>query len=180
VGTPVTFSATATPSNCSGTVAYDWNFGDGTAHATTATASHTYSTFGTFRWTMTASVSGVSSGNTGSISIVAVKAPPPSVTAVTALSNPFRLQIDGANFQQGVHVYIGGSSTAWPDVQYVSASRLVLGGDGLLKQFPRNKTVSIRIVNPDGQSVTTSFTNSPGGRNGQTARVYTGGTAVIR
>jgi hypothetical protein len=105
---------------------------------------------------MTASVGEVTSSKSGSITIAAHSAP--TVSGVTALSNPFRLQIDGANFQQGVRVYIGSSTTAWSSVQYVSASRLVLRGENLSRQFPRGTTVTIRIVNPDGRSVTTSYT----------------------
>ncbi len=158
VGTAVTFQASATPSNCSGTVAYDWNFGDGTSHATTASATHIYSIAKTYTWTITASVAGVTAAKTGTIGIVSAQAPPPSVTGVTALTNPFRIQINGASFQQGVKVYLGGSTTAWSSVQYVNSSQLVLGGEHLSRQFPSGKTVSIKIVNPDGQSVTTSYT----------------------
>ena len=39
-GQSVTFTSTATP----GGTAYDWNFGDGSAHGTTAIVTHTYST----------------------------------------------------------------------------------------------------------------------------------------
>jgi Flp pilus assembly protein TadG len=39
-GQSVDFTSTATP----GGTAYDWNFGDGSAHGTTATVTHTYST----------------------------------------------------------------------------------------------------------------------------------------
>jgi PKD repeat protein len=156
VGTPVSFTATATATNCSNSVAYRWTFGDGSNSSSSRTTSHTYSTAATFQWRMTASVGEVTSSKTGSITIAAI--PAPTVSSVTSLSNPFRIQINGANFQQGVRVYIGGSSTAWSSVQYVSSSRLILGGDGLSRQFPRGRTVSIRIVNPNGQSVTTSFT----------------------
>jgi hypothetical protein len=43
-------------------------------------------------------------------------------------------------------------------VQFVSASRLVLSGENLSRQFPRRTAVTIRIVNSDGRSVTTSYT----------------------
>ena len=180
VGSAVSFTASATGTNCSGSASYNWNFGDGTTHATTQTASHTYSSAGTFTWTMTATIAGVASTKTGSIAIAAAKALAPSVSSVTALSNPFRIQINGANFQQGVRVFIGTSTTAWSSVQFVSASQLVLGGEGLSKQFPRNKTVSIRIVNPDGQSVKTSFTLSSTRHSGGVASTLRSGTLVAQ
>lgn len=161
VGTAVAFSGSATPSNCSGTVAYSWNFGDGSALSTAQSPTHTYTAAGTYQWTMTATDAGVSSSQTGPISIAAAPPPPPSslsVSRVTALYNPFRIQIDGANFKSGVRVYIGGSERAWPNLTYVSSSKLVLKGEGLSRLFPVGKPVSLRIVNPDGRSVTTSFT----------------------
>jgi PKD repeat protein len=156
VGSPVAFTATATATNCSGTIAYSWNFGDGTARSTARTTSHTYSSAATFQWRMTASVGEVSSSKSASITIAAH--PAPTVSSVTTLSNPFRIQVDGANFQQGVRVYIGSSTTAWSSVQFVSASRLVLSGENLSRQFPRRTAVTIRIVNSDGRSVTTNYT----------------------
>ncbi len=41
-GLPVSFSATVASSGCTGSATYDWNFGDGSAHGTSATVSHTY------------------------------------------------------------------------------------------------------------------------------------------
>ncbi len=159
VGTAVAFTGSATDPNCTGTIAYSWNFGDGSALSSSQSPSHTYAAAGTFQWTMTASVAGVVSTKTGSIVIAAsTRTPPPSVSGVRALSNPFRLQINGAGFQQGVRVYIGSRSTAWSSVQRVSSSQLVLSGDGLSSLFPRGTAVRIRIVNRDGQSATTSYT----------------------
>ena len=155
VGSPVAFTSTATATNCSGTIAYSWNFGDGTSRSTSRTTSHTYSSAATFQWRLTASVGEVTSSRSGSITIAY---PAPTVSGVTALSNPFRIQIDGANFRQGVRVYIGSSTTAWSSVQYVSGSRLILGGENLSRQFPRGTAVRIKVVNPDGKSVTTSYT----------------------
>ncbi|MGC8722526.1 MAG: SBBP repeat-containing protein [Acidobacteriota bacterium] len=65
---PVTFSATATPSSCgSGTVAYDWNFGDGTPHASAPNTSHTYLQPGSYTWTLTVSLDGTTCTQSGSI-----------------------------------------------------------------------------------------------------------------
>ena len=68
-GTPVAFSGSATPSNCAGSVAYDWNFGDGTSHSSSQNPSHTYVNQGTYSWGLTASIEGVSCAKSGSITI---------------------------------------------------------------------------------------------------------------
>jgi PKD repeat protein len=62
----VNFTATATPSNCSGAVTYAWAFGDGTT-STQQNPTHTYAAAGTFGWTMTASIGGQSCTQGGSI-----------------------------------------------------------------------------------------------------------------
>jgi hypothetical protein len=81
------------------------------------------------------------------------------VTRVTALQNPWRLQIDGTNFQPEVRVYIGADGAPWGPVQRVSAQRLVIGsGAPLRDRFPRRVATPIRIVNPDGGTVVTSYT----------------------
>ena len=87
--------------------------------------------------------------------------PPPSVlptvSRVTALSEPFRLQVDGTNFRTGATVLIGSDTQAWPGTTVVSSTQVLLSGDRLRTKFPSGVTVAIRIVNPDGGSVTTSY-----------------------
>lgn len=149
---------TATPSNCSGTVAYAWHFGDGTANATIQNPTHTYSAAGTYSWTFSATVAGVSSTKTGSIAVSATSSAAPVITSVRRLSEPFRLQINGDNFAVGVQVFIGADTSPWPAVSRVSQQRLVLSGSTLSSRFPRGVRVTIRVVNPDGRSATTSYT----------------------
>jgi PKD repeat protein len=79
----VVFTGSATPTNCTGTVAYDWSFGDGSAHSPASNPGHTYSTGGTFTWTMVASVGGQTCSRTGTVS---VSATPPIASAGTYLS----------------------------------------------------------------------------------------------
>ncbi|MGE5360535.1 MAG: Ig-like domain-containing protein [Bacteroidales bacterium] len=153
---PVQFNGSATPSNCSGSVAYDWDFGDGTPHASTASTTHTYAAARTFTWTFTATVDGVKSVQWATISITAPAGP--MISVVTGLSNPFRIQIDGANFQQGAVVYIGGSKKAWSHTQFLSSQQLLLSGRTLSSLFPSGVAVGIQVVNPDGQSASTTFT----------------------
>lgn len=156
VGVAVSFTASATALNCQGAVAYDWDFGDGSAHASTENPTHGYATAGTFTWRMTASASGVTSSQSGSIAVAAL--PSLTITSATQMSDPFRIRIDGSGFQQGVKVYIGTSTTAWLDTQLVSGTRLLLGGRRLSREFPRGRAVAIRVVNPNGQSASTTFT----------------------
>lgn len=73
VNSPISFAATATPSNCSGAVAYDWDFGDGTAHSSQQNPAHTYATVKTYAWAMTASVGGVTCKKTGTIKVDAAQ-----------------------------------------------------------------------------------------------------------
>jgi len=160
VGVSVAFTGSATPSNCTGSVSFDWNFGDGTPHVSFQSPTHIYAAAGTFTWTMVASIAGVTSSQTGAITVSTAAPPPapaPVISSVRALSEPFRIQINGNNFQQGVQVFIGADTTPWPGTQRVSAQQIVLSGSGLSARFPRERRVTIRVTNPDGQSATTTF-----------------------
>jgi hypothetical protein len=78
----VGFTATAAPSGCSGSVVYDWDFGDGSAHSAESSPTHTYQSAGSFTWTLTTSLSGVSCTRTGTISVS------PACTLACAASGP--------------------------------------------------------------------------------------------
>lgn len=85
---------------------------------------------------------------------------PPDVTGVRALEvsgKPFRIRIDGTNFQVGVAVYVGSDATPWPTLKRKSETRLILKGAGLKSRFPRGESVTVRVVNPDGGSDTASM-----------------------
>lgn len=69
-GTPVWFSSTVNTPGCSSSVAWDWDFGDGSTHATSQNANHTYTTAGTYAWRLTVTLaSGESWTKTGTITI---------------------------------------------------------------------------------------------------------------
>jgi PKD repeat protein len=158
VNTAVAFSGSGTTATCAGTVGYDWNFGDGSAHATLQNPSHAYAAAGTFQWTLTATIGGVADTTRGSIAIsTTTQTGAPTITSVRQLSEPFRIQIDVTNFQAGVQVFLGGSTTPWPTVTRNSSQQLILGGADLSQQFPRNQRVSIKVENPDRQSATTTY-----------------------
>jgi len=83
------------------TLAYDWDFGDGTAHATTANPSHTYSVAGSYTARLT-----VSDGRGGSDSTtVAVTA----TSGNTAPSASITAPTDGSTYRDGVAVSLAGS-----------------------------------------------------------------------
>lgn len=52
-GAPVTFQGTVVSSRCSGETGWDWDFKDGSPHATTPSATHAYAAVGTYAWTLT-------------------------------------------------------------------------------------------------------------------------------
>ena len=66
----ISFASTATLSGCAGLPTYDWDFGDGTAHSTLQSPTHTYSSAGTFAWILTVALGGSTCTKTGTITIV--------------------------------------------------------------------------------------------------------------
>ena len=84
---------------------------------------------------------------------------PPSVTVVKKVGPPFSLVLMGGNFEPGMQVFIGGSTTAWTHVLPKSASKVKLtGGKALKSLFPKGVQVSIQLVNPDGGTASATFT----------------------
>jgi hypothetical protein len=88
----------------------------------------------------------------------ATPVPPPFIGSITALDKPFRIAVAGANFMPGVKVYIGSSTTPWSSTTYVSTMSLVLNGSKLKNLFPVGVPVTLKVVNPDGQLATKTFT----------------------
>jgi uncharacterized repeat protein (TIGR01451 family) len=83
---------------------------------------------------------------------------PPDILSVTKLGEPFRIRIDGTNFQPGIQVFIGSDTTPWPNVKLKNTTRITLKGGATLKaKFPKNVPVTIRVVNPDGGQDTFTF-----------------------
>ncbi len=68
-GSPVSFQGSATPSGCSGAPAWDWDFGDSSAHSSSQNPSHTYAATGSFSWRFTATLGGATCSRTGSIAV---------------------------------------------------------------------------------------------------------------
>lgn len=78
----VQFTGSASPQGCSGSISYNWTFGDGSAPSTAQNPSHTYTSAGTYTWTMTATVEGVSCTRSGTVSVSAC------TLGCTATANP--------------------------------------------------------------------------------------------
>lgn len=78
-GSPVAFQAAANASQCSGTPAFSWEFGDG-ARSTLQNPSHTYSV-GVWGWSLTTSVSGVTCTRSGTIRVSPPSTAPPTLFA---------------------------------------------------------------------------------------------------
>ena len=66
---PLGVNFSGSVSGCTGTPAYDWNFGDGSPHSASANPSHTYLWPGSYTWTLTATLDGICS-RTGTVTIL--------------------------------------------------------------------------------------------------------------
>ena len=150
----VSFSATGSPTNCSGTVAYDWDFGDGSARATGAAPTHTYTEAGTYIWTVTASIGAAVTSKSGTL--VVSNAPPPVITLIKKAAPPFKLVVTGSNLQNGVKVFIDG--VQWPNTAWKNTGKIqITGGASLKAAVPRGVTRTFRFLNPDGGEVTQTW-----------------------
>ncbi len=96
-GTPVSFSASATASYCSGTPSYAWTFGDG-GTASGQNPSHTYASAGTYAWSVTATVSGQSSTSSG---LISVTAPAPAFGSVSVVGLKKGVQVNWTMTSEG-------------------------------------------------------------------------------
>jgi len=67
------FTVVATPSNIVGTVTFDWNFGDTSAHSTNQYSAHAYTTPGSYNWSVVSKVqSGINQATTTSSGTIAI------------------------------------------------------------------------------------------------------------
>jgi PKD repeat protein len=147
----VIFSAAGTPTNCTGTVAYDWSFGDGSVHASGASPSHTYTSAGTYTWTVTASLGAAVATKSGTI--VVSNAPPPVIGLIKKTSPPFTIVVTGSNIQNGIKVYING--TEWTNVLWKNTGKVKINGGASLKAaVPKGVSTTFRFLNPDGGEAT--------------------------
>jgi PKD repeat protein len=83
-GSAISFKATATPTNCTGTPTFTWNFGDNIG-ATLQNPSHAYTSAGSYSWTMIVTQNGKSCSDSGTIT---VNAPPICTVTCSASAAP--------------------------------------------------------------------------------------------
>lgn len=149
----VSFSSTATPSNCAGSPSFLWNFGDGST-STQQNPAHTYAMAGNYGWTLTATVDGKQCSQSGMV-VVTTGPDGPTVSSVYKASSPFRLKVIGNDFVSGAQVQVNG--VAVPQTKFKSYSFLVAKKGAALKAMcPKGVTVTITVRNPDG-SVSNEF-----------------------
>ncbi|HPW56369.1 MAG: SUMF1/EgtB/PvdO family nonheme iron enzyme [Thermoanaerobaculaceae bacterium] len=92
----VQFTGSASPQNCSGSLSYDWDFGDGTAHATEASPSHVYQKVGTYTWTMTATIEGVTCTKSGTVTVMPCSLTCGASASPTSGGAPLSVQFSGS------------------------------------------------------------------------------------
>lgn len=81
---------------------------------------------------------------------------PPSVSNVSQKGSPFRLFVEGGDFQPGIQVYLADQLVPWTNVVIKSATTLLIKGASRL--FPKEDVyVDIRLVNPDGGETTVQY-----------------------
>ena len=119
-GEPVTLSVTVTQTGCTGAIAYDWDFGDGSTHGTTATVTHTYAAAGTYHVALTVTGDGFTVNGGGN---VVVTAPPPVYTYLLFVAhNPGK---GGTRWRSDLAVTNIGSSDAAIDLTFTSSAGVI-------------------------------------------------------
>lgn len=74
VGAPVAFQITATPSNCTGSPTYAWDFGDSSTIDLNQNPTHTYSAPGSYTWNVLATLGSATCVASGTINVTASQA----------------------------------------------------------------------------------------------------------
>lgn len=105
-GESLPFAASATPTECEGTVTPSWSFGDGATSAEWSPG-HVYASPGTYDWTFTASVGTTRCEKTGRV--VVSEALPPAFSSVLP-SSAFRAGRNGAEFRTDLRVLNPGAA----------------------------------------------------------------------
>ena len=155
-GIPFTTTLSAAVAGGQAPLTYDWDFGDGSAHSSDASPSHTYTTVGTFTYSVTVT-DALKLSVTTQGSVVAT-VPPPVISAVKKQAPPFRLVLTGSNLHDGCTVFVNGTSV--PQSLWKNAGKVVAkGGSALKAMVPKGTTVQITVKNNDdgGLSAPYSF-----------------------
>jgi hypothetical protein len=83
-GASIPFRASALLAQCTGTISYDWDYGDGTSHSSHANACHTYLVNGNYSWKLTVTVNGLTQVLNGAITVDSQLGPPVLLTLTQA------------------------------------------------------------------------------------------------
>ncbi len=142
-----------------GNLTYDWNWGDGTAHGTTATPSHTFAGGGDTQVTLTVTDP---QGATGTTTVTATPEDPPPNTAPTA-----RITDAGCT---GLSCSFDGSTSSDPDTDALTYSWAFGDGATATTANPTHAygsadgapyTVTLTVSDGHGHTATDSTTVSP-------------------
>jgi PKD repeat protein len=132
---------------------YLWVFGDG-ASSTEQNPAHVYTVTGSYTATFTVR----DATNQTATDTVAIQATvqAPVVTSMVKLGNPFRINVNGSNLQNGVRVFING--TEWTNLKWKSTNLLKIKGGASLKALvPKGTPTVFRFRNPDGGEVSLTW-----------------------
>jgi PKD repeat protein len=143
-GLAITLSGSGVISGgCAPTIAYEWDFGDGSAHSTLQNPSHSYASAGNYTWTLRVTAGGAACTRTGILTIVN----PPVISLIKKASPPFKIVVSGSNLQNGIKVYI--NDVEWTSVVWKNSGKIQLTG-AIKTAVPKGVTKTFRFVNPDG------------------------------
>jgi PKD repeat protein len=109
-GTPAAFVGAATPNHCATAASLDWDFGDGSAHASDPNPSHIYAAPGIYSWTLTVTSDGASCVRTGQITVLG-----PACTGAYNLIIPAAAHSNNA-WQSDLDLYNVGAVPASVDI----------------------------------------------------------------
>ena len=158
-GEPVTLSVTVTQSGCTGPIVYDWNFGDGSAHGTTATVAHTWAAAGTYHIVVTVT----SDGSTAASQVdLTVASPPPVYTYLLFVAhNPGK---GGTRWRSDVAITNVSGRDAAVDLTFTSAAGVVARSVTVAPGFAgewRDAVASLFAVTGDAQGPVVAVSNAP-------------------
>jgi plastocyanin len=138
---------------------YAWSFGDGTVDSSEKDPPHTYMQVGSYSAVLavTDAASGTAQAAPVGITVAEPSSNPPVITAIKKVAPPFAIVITGSNLQNGIRVFI--NEAEWTSVGWKKLGKIKLGGGKALKTaVPKGASTPIRLLNPDGGSVTQTFT----------------------
>jgi PKD repeat protein len=113
-GVPVPFASTATPSGCTGTPTFAWDFGDGQS-STIQNPSHAY-VAGTYNWSLVVSIQGATCTRSGSITISSGGG-----GTVTLYASDFESGTGLAGWDTGYFSGSNGSASDWRGIMACTA-----------------------------------------------------------